>query len=61
MVSVSVYPSDFGLERLAQEDIQGPVGLTSDSGSCDEGVNQSGEGEEYSREKLRKYQLSRFK
>lgn len=77
VVSVKVYPSDFGLERMAKEDIEGPVGLadhTHDSrdddddddddnggGSRDRGVDQSGEGDDYSKEKLRRYQLSRFK
>lgn len=61
IVSVTVYPSDFGLERLANEEIEGPVGLEGmEGGSCDH-QDQSGEGTEYSREKLRQYQLSRFK
>ena len=58
--SVTVYPSDFGLERMAKEDIQGPVGLGGGENSSDEG-EEGEEGEEYSEEKLRKYQLSRFK
>ena len=55
---MTVYPSDFGLERLANEEIEGPVGM--EGGSCDD-QDQSGEGTEYSREKLRQYQLNRFK
>lgn len=58
---MTVYPSDFGLERLAQEEIQGPVELVDVANeSCDQEKRRS-EGTEYSREKLRKYQLSRFK
>ncbi len=48
--------------------MEGPVTLSSPprdhqdrAGSCNQGVDQSGEGDEYSKEKLRKYQLSRFK
>ena len=50
--SVSIYPSDFGLERMGREDIQGPVELVEG-----EGV----EGDGYSDEKLRQYQLNRLK
>ena len=53
-----MYPSDFGLERMATEDIVGPSGLV--GGASDE-EDQSGEGKEYSKEKLRQYQLNRFK
>lgn len=63
-----MYPSDFGLERLSREEIEGPVGLLDeDSKSHDHNEEshdhnkESVEGEEYSREKLRQYQLSRFK
>lgn len=68
IVGVAVYPSDFGLERLSREEIEGPVGLLDeDSKSHDHNEEshdhnkESVEGEEYSREKLRQYQLSRFK
>ena len=54
-MGVVVYPSDFGLEQMAKEDIAGPVELASDEG------DQSGEGAEYSKERLRHYQLNRFK
>ena len=29
---VQIYPSDFGLERMANEEIEGPVELTKDDG-----------------------------
>lgn len=57
MVSVTVYPSDFGLERMAREELKGPMGIGGGAGMS----GDEGEGAEYSEEKLRQYQLSRFK
>ena len=54
--SITVYPSDFGLERMAEEDIAGPVELVEGGEGEEGGV----EGEKYSREKLREYQLKRL-
>ena len=54
--SVTIYPSDFGLERMAQEDIAGPVELVEGGEGEEGGV----EGEKYSQEKLRGYQLKRL-
>lgn len=50
--SVKIYPSDFGLQRMAVEEIEGPVELTRDK-SDDETTEGSG----YSVEKLRQYQV----
>ena len=55
-MGVAVYPSDFGLERMAREDVAGPMGLVEE-----EEQGHSSEGAEYSKEKLRQYQLDRFK
>ena len=54
--SVTIYPSDFGLERMAEEDIAGPVELVEGGEGEEGGV----EGDKYSREKLREYQLKRL-
>ena len=60
IVKVSIYPSDFGLERLAREEQEGPSELLHHD-SEDEGVESSDEGRSYSTEKLRSYQLNRLK
>lgn len=52
---VAVLPSDFGLERMRSEDIQGPTDLLDQS---DSSVTQEGCG--YSNERLRGYQLQRL-
>ena len=57
---MSIYPSDFGVERLAQEEREGPSELVHHD-SEDEGVESSDEGCGYSTEKLRSYQLNRLK
>ena len=57
---MSIYPSDFGLERLAQEEREGPSELLHHD-SEDEGVESSDEGQGYSTEKIRSYQLNRLK
>lgn len=57
---MSIYPSDYGLERLAREEREGPSELLNND-SEDEGVESSDEGRGYSTEKLRSYQLNRLK
>ncbi len=61
IVSVSIYPSDLGLERMAKEEVEGPVGLTKMEASEKDKKEESEEGKMYSTEKLRQYQLSRLK
>lgn len=60
--SVTIYPSEFGLQRMAEEEITGPKELTETKEehpvSSDEEIE---EGSEYQREKLREYQLKRLK
>jgi hypothetical protein len=52
--SVKIYQSDFGAERLANEEVKGPAELVDEE-------KDSTEGAEYSDEKLRQYQLNRLK
>ena len=55
---VTIYPSDFGLEHLAREEIEGPSELVH---SDEEREKSSTEGHGYSMEKLRCYQLNQLK
>ncbi len=70
VLSVTIFPSDFGKQRLAEEEIQGPAELRSkikdDSGtSSDESDSDDndGNGEVSSKdmERVRKYQVNRLK
>lgn len=62
IISVSVYPSEFGLKRMEEEAVHGPVGLFDDdkdkNASDDEGDDVN---EEIDIEKLRAYELSRLR
>ena len=55
--SVRVYPSDFGRERMAREDVQGPPAEIFKSDS----VVQADDGDEFDENALRKYQLERLR
>ncbi|CAG7830713.1 unnamed protein product [Allacma fusca] len=63
--SVSIYTSEFGKQRLAEEELHGPKELVAeklDSEDEDEVVaDDDEEGAGYDMEKLRKYQLNRLK
>ncbi|KAN0066088.1 pre-rRNA-processing protein esf1 [Thecaphora frezii] len=77
LLSVRVYPSDFGKERMAQEDAEGPPKeifkkkgkksvADSDDSDDEEEINektiiQVDEGGEFDEEALRKYQLDRLR
>ncbi|CAH2242060.1 jg1309, partial [Pararge aegeria aegeria] len=60
---ITIYPSEYGLKRMQEEDIRGPIELTQDqTDECD--LSDSGgneEGSTYHMEKLRRYQLNRLK
>ncbi|XP_034832122.1 ESF1 homolog [Maniola hyperantus] len=60
---VTVYPSEYGLKRMQEEDIRGPIELTEDkTDECDLSDNGGNEeGSTYHMEKLRRYQLNRLK
>ncbi|XP_059620703.1 ESF1 homolog [Phlebotomus argentipes] len=68
IVRVSVYPSEFGRERMKEEDLKGPAELLSLGMEADEDGTEARsskdddqEGDEYHMEKLREYQLNRLK
>ncbi|XP_063364199.1 ESF1 homolog [Cydia amplana] len=60
---ITIYPSEYGLKRMQEEEVRGPIELTEqrevDSGLSDDGGNE--EGSTYHMEKLRRYQLNRLK
>ena len=58
IIQVTVFPSDFGLERIKNEDLQGPTELINQSDHSNDMTSQEGPG--YSNECLRKYQLQRL-
>lgn len=66
ILSVSVYPSEFGLKRMEEEAVRGPVGLFDDENDKntknDDNDNESSDDDsEIDNEKLRAYELSRLR
>nr|XP_033325917.1 ESF1 homolog [Megalopta genalis] len=60
--SVTIYPSEFGLQRMKEEEITGPKELIETSNKKDfDDENDDEEGSAYHMEKLRQYQLKRLK
>ncbi|XP_076282549.1 ESF1 homolog isoform X2 [Lasioglossum baleicum] len=60
--SVTIYPSEFGLQRMKEEEITGPKELIEMSNKEDlDNENEDEEGSTYQMEKLRQYQLHRLK
>lgn len=57
--SVSVYPSEFGLKRMEEEAIHGPVGLFDNDKEKDD--EDEDEDDEIDDEKLRAYEISRLR
>lgn len=57
--SVTIYPSEFGKQRMQEEEVKGPIELVSTTTS--EVKDENEEGAEYHMEKLRQYQLNRLK
>ncbi|KAJ8731487.1 hypothetical protein PYW07_004651 [Mythimna separata] len=58
---ITIYPSEYGLERMKEEEVRGPIELTQDKleDISEDGGNE--EGSSYHMEKLRRYQLNRLK
>ncbi|XP_059645300.1 pre-rRNA-processing protein esf1 [Cornus florida] len=57
ILSVAVYPSEFGLKRMEEEAVHGPVGLFDEDKEQSEDDNN----DEIDNEKLRAYELSRLR
>ncbi|KAK4417480.1 Pre-rRNA-processing protein esf1 [Sesamum alatum] len=57
ILSVAVYPSEFGLKRMEEEAIHGPIGLYDDEEKDDD----EGDDDEIDNKKLRAYELSRLR
>ncbi|KVH92257.1 pre-rRNA-processing protein esf1 [Cynara cardunculus var. scolymus] len=64
ILSVSVYPSEFGLKRMEEEAVRGPVGLFDDEdgkNTKNDDNDDSDDDSEIDNEKLRAYELSRLR
>lgn len=57
--SVAIYPSEFGKQRMQEEEVKGPTELVTTKSTEDKNENE--EGSQYHMEKLRQYQLNRLK
>ncbi|PIN20032.1 hypothetical protein CDL12_07290 [Handroanthus impetiginosus] len=60
ILSVAVYPSEFGLKRMEEEAVRGPVGLF-DGDNDDDDDDDDGKDDEIDNRKLRAYELSRLR
>ncbi|XP_038072502.1 ESF1 homolog [Patiria miniata] len=58
--SVKIYPSEYGLEKMREEDARGPAELVEDGGKSEE-IGDDRHDDNLLQEKLRKYQLQRLK
>nr|SVE74054.1 EOG090X0289 [Daphnia barbata] len=61
---VTIYPSEYGLKRMEEEEVLGPKELVEtkqESGENIENKNETDEIDDYHREKLRQYQINRLK
>ncbi|XP_026327429.1 ESF1 homolog [Hyposmocoma kahamanoa] len=58
---VTIYPSEYGLKRMQEEEIRGPIELTEEKVDEPSDNEENEEGSTYHMEKLRRYQLNRLK
>ncbi|XP_009767399.1 pre-rRNA-processing protein esf1 [Nicotiana tabacum] len=62
IISVAVYPSEFGLKRMEEEAVHGPVGLFDDeNGKNEDSDDDDDDNDEIDNEKLRAYEMSRLR
>ncbi|CAN4083479.1 unnamed protein product [Withania somnifera] len=61
IISVAVYPSDFGLKCMEEEAVRGPVGLFDDEKRKDDDSDDDEDDDEMDTEKLRAYEMSRLR
>ncbi|XP_060191975.1 pre-rRNA-processing protein ESF1 isoform X1 [Lycium barbarum] len=62
IISVAVYPSDFGLNRMEEEAVNGPIGLFDDENEKDEDSDdEDDDDDEIDNKKLRAYEMSRLR
>ncbi|XP_022132581.1 pre-rRNA-processing protein esf1 [Momordica charantia] len=59
ILSVAVYPSEFGLQRMNEEELHGPIGLFDDEQKKND--EDDDDDEEIDDEKLRAYEMSRLR
>ncbi|CAH0585821.1 unnamed protein product [Chrysodeixis includens] len=58
---ITIYPSEYGLKRMKEEEVRGPIELTEDKHEELSENEDNEEGSAYHMEKLRRYQLNRLK
>lgn len=56
--SVTIYPTEFGLQRMQEEEVHGPVGLFDEE---NETSDEDGGDSDTENEKLRTYEKSRMR
>ncbi|KAM3733977.1 hypothetical protein ACB098_11G178200 [Castanea mollissima] len=65
ILSVAVYPSEFGLQRMKEEAVHGPLGFFKDENEKNEDQDDdkldSEDDDEIDYEKLRAYEISRLR
>nr|SVE76257.1 EOG090X0289 [Daphnia longispina] len=62
--TVTIYPSEYGLERMKEEEVLGPkelVEMKQEAGPSTENKDETDDVDDYHREKLRQYQINRLK
>lgn len=59
--NITIYPSEYGLKRMKEEEVRGPIELTEQKNEELSDVEGNEEGASYHMEKLRRYQLNRLK